>query len=288
MHAIRVIPGLRSKFDQLPSRVKRVGILVMKERRTARSYCLQMERVLLLVLLASLAVTPTFSQSIPERTVTTREQVWLAYMGQARIAGKFGAWLDIQHRQTGDFVDRPWQFIFRPAATYFVRDNLRLNAGYAFVNHFPAEGYETSQPEHRLWQQLWAYQTLPHVRMFQWLRFEQRFLRKIQNDQLTDGYYRANRLRYNISVMIPFKGKEVLPGMPFFTFSNELFLNFGKNVVYNTFDQNRMFAGLGYQLTAHMNVQAVYMNIYQQLPTGHHYAMSHAIRVSIFQNLDFR
>jgi hypothetical protein len=84
------------------------------------------------------------------------------------------------------------------------------------------------------------------------------------------------------------KGKEIKAKTPFLAAINEVFLNFGKNVVYNTFDQNRLFVGLGYQISSHMNVQLGYMNVYQQEASGSNYFSTHAVRLFLFQTLDLR
>jgi len=56
---------------------------------------------------------------------------------------------------------------------------------------------------------------------------------------------------------VPLKGKQVAPKVPF-VFVNEVFINFGKNIVNNYFDQDRVFAGMGYPFTSHFNAQLGY------------------------------
>lgn len=241
----------------------------------------------LITIVAVFVAATSFGQA-PAREVHSREQVWFAYMNQTRLTNKFGLWLDLHYRQTDNFVERPFQLLIRPALTYFIRDNLRANAGYAFINHFPAEGLNTSRPEHRAWQQVWWSQKYTGVNMLQWLRLEQRFNRKIANDVLQDGYNRTNRIRYNVMFSIPIGKKEVAPRTPFIVVSNEIFINFGKNIVYNTFDQNRLSIGMGYQFTSHLNAQLTYMNLYQQEAAGNRYMSNHAIRLFVFHNIDLR
>ena len=223
-----------------------------------------------------------------EKSIHSREQLWLGYFNQTRLTNKFGFWFDIHYRQTDNFIERPFQFLVRPAITYFIKDNLRFNVGYAFVNHFPAKGLETSRPEHRAWQQIWWNQKYPGLATLQWLRLEQRFNRKIANDVLLDDYNFNYRLRYNMSFFVPLKGKEIVAKIPFAIVMNELFLNFGDRVVYNTFDQNRFFVGFGYQITSHMNVHLGYMNIFQQEVSGNSYVSTNAIRLFLFHSLDLR
>lgn len=228
-----------------------------------------------------------FAQSAV-REVYSREQAWLAYFNQTRMSNRFGVWVDAHYRMTGDFIDRPFQLIVRPALTTYIKENLRLHTGYAHINHFPAEGFQTSRPEHRTWQQIWWNQKLPNLALLQWLRLEQRYLRNMSNDNLKDGYSYANRLRYNAAFTVPLKGGSVVAGTPFALLTNELFLNFGPRVVYNTFDQNRLFVGAGYQFNSAMNAQVGYMHVYQQESSGNRYAITHALRLNVVHSLDWR
>lgn len=241
----------------------------------------------LTLLLFTCFCTENIAQSIG-KTVTHREQAWLGYINQTRLTDKFGLWLDLHYRQTDNFIDRPFVFIFRPALTYFIKDNLRFNAGYAWINNFPAKGFHTSRPENRLWQQIWWSQKYSGLSTLQWLRLEERFNRNIANDVLQDGNTFTYRVRYNLSFFVPLKGKELLPKTPFVAVVNELFLNFGKNVYTNTFDQNRLFGGVGYQFTSHLQAQLGYMNVFQQTASGNTYFSTHAVRLFVFHSLDLR
>jgi len=250
-----------------------------------------MIRVYLFLVLTTFATLlvehPCMAQS-STRELHHREQLWLAYFNQTRLTTKFGFWVDIHYRQADHFIDRPFQLLFRPAVTYFIRDNLRFNAGYAYVNHFPAKGLDTSRPEHRAWQQIWWNQKYAGLVTLQWLRLEQRFNRKIANDELQEGYNFNYRLRYNMSFFIPLRGKEIIAKTPFVAIMNEVFLNFGGKIIYNTFDQNRFFAGVGYQFTPHLNAQLGYMNVFQQEASGNKYMSSNAIRLFVYHSLDLR
>jgi hypothetical protein len=223
-----------------------------------------------------------------EKHVHSREQIWLGYFNQTRFSNHWGMWLDVHYRQTDNFTDRPFQFIARPALTYFIKDNLRVNLGYAWVQHFPAEGKRATRTEHRPWQQIWWNQKYPGLTTLQWIRLEQRFNEKIVDDESTGDYAYNFRVRYNFSFFIPIGKKEIAPKTPFAAIIDEVFLNFGDNIVYNTFDQNRFFIGGGYQFNKHMNVQLGYMNVYQQEASGNNYMSTHAIRLFLFHSLDLR
>jgi hypothetical protein len=241
-----------------------------------------------LVLLPLLFISSVVFGQALEKHIHDREQLWFGYFNQTRFSNKWGMWVDVHYRITDNFVDRPFQFLFRPAVTYFIKDNLRLNVGYTLANHFPARGLKTTRVEHRAWQQIWWNQKYPGLTTLQWLRFEQRFNEKVVADEKLDGYKYTFRVRYNFSFFLPLKGKEMAPKTPFAAIMNEVFLNFGDKVVFNTFDQNRLFAGFGYQCSSHLNAQLGYMNIYQQEGSGNNYFSTHTIRLFVFHALDLR
>lgn len=240
------------------------------------------------ILLIHFVAASRLAAQATEKHIHDREQLWLGYFNQTRFSNKWGMWLDVHYRMTDNLTDRPFQFLFRPALTYFIKDNLRVNFGYAFVHHFPGSGLRTSRTEHRPWQQIWWNQKYPGLTTLQWLRLEQRFNEKVVSDVRQNGYNYNFRARYNFSFFIPLKGKEMAANIPFAAIIDEVFLNFGDRITYNTFDQNRFFAGFGYQFTTHLNVQLGYMNIYQQEASGNNYVSTHAIRLFLFHSIDLR
>lgn len=240
-----------------------------------------------ILLLFVLSFSATSAQTV-EKHVDDREQLWIGYFNQSRLTNRFGLWFDVHYRMTDNFLDRPFQFLLRPALTYFIKDNLRFNVGYAFAEHFPSHGMTTRRTEHRPWQQVWWSQKHPGLTTLQSIRLEQRYNRKITNDTKKEGYTYNFRVRYNFSFVIPLQGKELVSRTPFLAIADEVFLNFGDRIVYNTFDQNRFFAGLGYQFNSHLNAQFGYMNVYQQEASGNRYMSTHAIRFFVYQTFDFR
>jgi Protein of unknown function (DUF2490). len=239
-------------------------------------------------ILAFLVNGPEACAQQPEKHIHSREQTWLGYFNQTRFSNKWGLWTDVHYRLTDNFYERPFQFLLRPAVTYFIKDNLRVNVGYTFVAHFPAKGFNTTRVEHRPWQQIWWNQKYPGFTTLQWIRTEQRFNERVASDAKANGYNYNFRVRYNYAFFIPLKGKVMAPKTPFAAIMNEVFLNFGDRITYNTFDQNRLFAGFGYQFTSHINMQVGYMNIYQQETTGNNYFSTHALRFFLFHSLDLR
>jgi hypothetical protein len=217
------------------------------------------------------------------------EQAWAAYFNQTRFSNKWGMWLDAQLRTKDDFFNGLSQSLIRPAVTYYVNDNVRLTAGYAHFWFYPADNHnKITQPEHRLWQQVQWFTKYKRNRTIQALRLEERYRRKILNDStLASGYTFNYRLRYNFSWQIPLS-KEIKKGSWALVLNNEVFVNFGKQITYNYFDQNRFFTGFAYNTTPTSYLQLGYMNIFQQLASGNNYRSTHIGRVAYLHNLDLR
>ena len=217
----------------------------------------------------------------------TEEQTWLGYFNQTRFTNKSGMWLDLHLRFTGNFVDQVGQTISRAGYTYYINDHVKLTAAYAHATRYSTTG-GPDVPEHRPWQQIQWVEKKNSFSMMQWVRLEERFRRVVAAGELTDDYSFNYRIRYNMSFTIPLKGKQVVAKTPFLFINNELMINFGKQIVYNYFDQNRTFVGLGYQFTSQLNAQLGYMYVFQQLSGGDQYLNINAIRLFVFHNLDLR
>jgi len=80
----------------------------------------------------------------------------------------------------------------------------------------------------------------------------------------------------------------VQPRAVSFVVNDEVYINFGKQVVYNYFDQNRFFLGFAYQTNKSDNLQLGYMNLFQQLSAGNQYKLIQAARIFYFHNPDAR
>lgn len=243
-----------------------------------------MIRSIFIAVILRLLVVPVSAQ---EKEIEYREQTWLGYFNQTRFTNKSGVWVDLHWRLTDQFVGRTGVTIARVAYIYYLNDMARLTAGYAHATQY-GTGTNPNVPENRLWQQIQWYERKNGFNMMQWFRVEERFRRKVTAGELTDDYNFNWRFRYNISFTIPLKGKQVAPKTPFVFLNDEIHINAGENIGINYFDQNRLFLGLGYQFTAHLNAHLGYMYVFQQLPEVNKYVHIDAIRFFIFHNLDFR
>jgi hypothetical protein len=219
------------------------------------------------------------------------EQVWLGYFNQTRFSEKWGMWADGHLRSKEDFVSDFSLAMARLGLTYYLADKTKLTVGYAYIHFFPSDNHPgTYQPENRLWQQLQWHTQYKKIRTMQWLRLEERYRRKIKlsGEELAAGYNFNFRLRYNLLAQFPLSKKGLAPKTFAFVANDEIHVNFGKEITYNYFDQNRFFVGFSYLVNAHDNLQFGYMNVFQQLAAGNKFRSVNTLRVFYFHNIDLR
>jgi Protein of unknown function (DUF2490) len=237
-------------------------------------------------------ITILFSPILLSQTKQTEtfRQTWMEIFSQNRFSNKWGLWTEVQVSTRDNFTNKFNQSVARVGAIYYFNETCKAILGYANAQHFPGDSHQhITQPENRIWEQFQWQTRYPKSRLVQSFRLEERFPKKILNDStLGDGYSFNYGLRYYIWYDISLSRKGIKPHTWSVVTNEELYVNFGKQVVYNYFDQNRFFLGFKYQFGADNNIQTGYMNIFQQLSGGNKYKDIHSIRVYYIHNLDWR
>jgi len=216
------------------------------------------------------------------QNTTIRHQVWLGAVQQFHIKGKWGLWLDEQYRTWDNLHNKVSTVAIRIGVIYQPIKDLRIVAGYAYFRIFPLNGNLPAPHEHRGWQMIqWTLKT-PKMRLIQGIRTEQRFRERIKQNKHTAKYAFNHRFRYNINATFPFrKANAFQPKSLAYTIGNEVMFNVGKEIIWNTFDQNRAWIGLQYQINPKLSLQVFYMLLYQHLPQPNQYLLSNNIRITL-------
>lgn len=221
------------------------------------------------------------------KQITHANQVWYGYYPQLRLSKHYGLWADFELHQKDHFVSNLSQSVFRLAGTYYINDNSKLTAGYTFIDYYPAEKHlHISQPEHAGWQQVQWFTNYRKKKMMQWIRLEERFRRNVIDDYtLANSYTYTWRARYNIYYTLPLSKKGIAAHKISAAIGDEIYINFGKHIVNNYLDQNRIFLGFSYMVNSHDNLVFGYMNSFQQQPAGNQYKAMNVVRLSFFENI---
>jgi hypothetical protein len=246
--------------------------------------------ILLAWLLAGTAVWAQ-SMSVPAtaRQFTSNAHGWFMYFGDhpVKAGSKWGIHLEGQWRRH-DVVSRWQQLLLRPALNYEVNRNLVLTGGYGLITTHRYGAFPTAAPfpEHRLFQQALVRQAIGKWSLSHRYRLEQRFLG--EKRVLADGrrelvrWRHENRFRYMFRLMRPIHGPW---GVALY---DEFFLNFGRNVAANVFDQNRAYAALTHSLGKASRIEVGYLNQIVQQRNGRIFENNHTVQVAIYSTLPLR
>ena len=243
---------------------------------------------LLILLLLSLAAG---AQAQTHRLTSTPTQyrrfnTWLMVISDARLNDKWGVHTEAQVRQVKG-PKAPQQQFLRVGVNYYAANMLMLSAGYAYTMSYP-EGNDSelgSLPEHRSYQQLLLCFDSSRVRTQHRYRLEQRWVRRPGSGQFTY----LNRLRYQLRLTLPLgPQKKILPGTPYLTGYDELFLGFGRNSDGSIFNQNRACLALGYQISQATSIEVGYLNQMAQQEEMASLAATHLLHLGLNFNPDFR
>ncbi|RKR80235.1 uncharacterized protein DUF2490 [Mucilaginibacter gracilis] len=190
---------------------------------------------------------------------------WVALNSQLYLNDNFGIHAEVQIRRNNGF--NQWQqLLLRPGIFYNINSNLTATAGYCFVETYPYGQIPIAKvafPEHRIWQQVQLTQKTGNVDITNRLRLEQRFFGDASVGTFTNTRY-ENRLRYMLRVAIPLTTDASKVTKLYLPVYDEVLIAFGKNVKYNTFDQNRFGAGIGLNTGKTGKIEVGYMYQYVQ------------------------
>lgn len=215
------------------------------------------------------------------KEVNQQVQTWVSLNTVTKFSDHWGIVADAHIRENGFFESNNFYFL-RGGISYIPNASVSLTGGYAHMWLAPTkEGWSTYSDENRIYEQAQLITKVGKVTVLQRLRNEQRWQEKMANDQPTGELRFTDRIRYLASFTIPIFNNKKMPSL---VLSDELCIQFGKEVVFNTFDQNRLFIGIKQNINPKLSFDLGYMNVYQEKYSGYQYDMNHTIRLFFYLN----
>ena len=213
-------------------------------------------------------------------------QLWGGYYNSIKLSERFAINTDIQGRTT-DWYKQWSQVLWRTGVSFKPNEKITVAGGFADFLFFQ-KGNKVSKNEYRPWVELGINDKCNELKIGHRFRVEDRQFQSVVNDELIGKYSSNYRFRYRIDFQYPLWKKKDSEQTVSLQIGNEVFINAGKSIIYNYFDQNRLFIGVGYQFTKQLNAQVGYLNVFQQLPQNVTFRHIDALRLFVFHNLDFR
>ena len=208
-------------------------------------------------------------------------QVWAGYYNSVIINEKWSVNSDFQFR-TKDWADHPSLALGRVGVTHKINEKLNVTVGFAHLRYYISD--VATRGELRPWEEIAYSEKYKKLKVVQKLRIEQRFNQKTQNGKLINDYDFNWRLRYRLELQFQIIELNEKRGV-YFTLGNELFINAGKTIKYNYFDQNRASAGLNIELNKNFTIQPQFIYIWQQESNGTTLDKISVIRLNIIHKI---
>lgn len=215
----------------------------------------------LLILISSLR-----SAAQTDREIVTQSAEWFALTSAFKVHKNVSILTEGQFRYVGGF--EPQQFQFRIAPEISLPKNFFLiPIGYVYTWN-PIYGEQPSHfsnNENRIWEQVtYKHDIGKRIHVSHRLRLEQRMIQYHTPEGEYEGYsIHTNRLRYRFNANIPLNHAKMDPNTYYIALYDEVFISWGDPVTYDKPDQNRIFAGAGYQATKLFSFQGGFF--YQML-----------------------
>ncbi|MFC5271217.1 DUF2490 domain-containing protein [Adhaeribacter terreus] len=224
------------------------------------------------------------AQGNPPRVIDPNFNGWLSYSGDHNLSGNWGLHAEFVMRRY-KLYKHPMQVMPRVGVNYNIGKNIMLTLGYAYVHTYPYGEFPASDdfPEHRSYQQFFFKGNVASLFFQHRYRIEQRW---IKHAGRKDFLY-TNRFRYNLRASHPFKGTTIDPKEFYVAAANEVFINAGKNVANNIFDQNRASLLFGYRYTKELAFELGYLNQIVAQRNGFRFEHNHTLMAGITFNFDF-
>jgi hypothetical protein len=221
----------------------------------------------------------------PPRIWDYNHNVWLCYFSDARLTGRWGLHTEFQYRRTNGLRD-PQQYFYRAGANYHLTKDVLFTLGGVYLLSLPYGDYPDlgRSFERRTYQLVSLKQDFGRLSLVHRYIQDQRWLR----EEGEGRYEFQNRSRYRAQLKLALNKPKIDPGTLYALASDEIFMSYGKNVAANIFNQNRLYGGLGFQLTEVLAVEASYLQQTVEHDDGVVFERNHTGQLSLYFNPDFR
>jgi hypothetical protein len=163
---------------------------------------------------------------------------------------------------------------------------VRISAGFAHLGFYTSE--KLSKVEYRPYEEVAITETYGNLGMLHRFRIEERYFKNVLDGDIQPGHTFNFRFRYQC--MLNFKILKLSSLNPDKVLSinlgDEIFINAGKKVVYNVFDQNRFLVGPSIFFSKDLSIGLTYNSQFAALNAPNSYNHTGVLWLIIRQNLD--
>ena len=224
-------------------------------------------------------------QAQTEKNIDHQSILWSRYYNQLLLNEKWSLHSEFDNRLFIKPVQRNL-YVVRVQGRYKINNHLETGVGFAYFS-VDTQVQETNNdfniPEYRGQQDITWKLNVKQVTLIQRFQLEERFIHNANKEELLPGSAFSWRFRYRLQGDYTFwrKEKQLLKAVV----SDEIMFNFGKKIIKNTFDQNRIYAAIHYGMNTNLAFELGYLNSFQRRVSGVDYFNRDIIRFSIYHKI---
>ena len=219
-------------------------------------------------LLTALMVS-IFTMIMPNKLVAQQKKYtgWFFLAQNIPLNKKFSFQFDGQFRTDNHWKNAELAMI-RPGLTLSLSKKYAVSAGYLLVENWKVkDNVRSNITENRVWQQFSILNRKKSSSFQQKFRFEERWIPvfEVKNEKFVKTANLFNtRLRYSVRYTTPFSTKNEHTQGFYGVLQNEIITNIIglKNANNQFFDQTRTYAGTGYRINKHTDIEAGYLFLF--------------------------
>lgn len=225
-----------------------------------------------------------------QKEVTNQSLYWIRYYNLLQIDKHFTWHNEAEMRRFWE-RDVLHHFIVHTRMHYALERKTNVAFGLTYSRQSPQNPNSISRlvvPELRGVQEInYNISVIDRLTLQQRLRIEERFIRRNNGMELLSGYnfnFRFRlRLQANYRLSPNSKASKTILKL-----SNEVMFNVGKNIVFNQFDQNRIYLGVEKDISKVLSAEIGYLKWYQQTAAGNTFFNRDIIRFTLYHRMKWK
>ena len=224
-----------------------------------------------------------FSQTKSTKIVS---QEWIQYYATGTIAKNWMWSADAGYRYN-ELFGNPSQYLVRAALGYKVSNHLKVGTGFTHLGFYTSA--KINKFEYRPYQEVALAEEFNHNLSIQHrFRIEERFFKNVVDGHVQPGNLFNFRFRYQVimNCMILKLSAANPKRALWLNIGDEIFINGGKEIAYNTFDQNRFLVGPALSINGNLNIGIIYNYQFAATMLPGHYVHTDVFWLTIKQNFD--
>ncbi|MEM7513453.1 MAG: DUF2490 domain-containing protein [Bacteroidota bacterium] len=212
-----------------------------------------------------------------QRQVSYNNLQWFQYYQSIQLSPNWSIRSDGGFRWQEGFKEKS-QFLIRSNLRYDLTSDINISVGMALFGAFLAD--TLSRREFRTQQQLGYIHQVGKLSLSHRLRIEQRQFFPL-NESLSNSL--VHRFRYRVMLSWPLlslsnKDPDKLLSL---ILGDEVLFHAGKDIVYNTFSQNRVLVGPSFQLSESLSISLLYNHMWTVVNEPNTYHQSAILWVGV-------